>query len=139
MKNPIILFLLVAFWGCKSTSLAIISDEVSSSNYSKVEKYADLETNKGKDAMVYGKIIRKEFENKAGKPTGVMETLLEMDNGETVNIRNKGTESYDYQKLDGKKVEMKAVIFYGNIDSDNPEHQSRVGFRIDYTLITILD
>lgn len=104
-----------------------------------IDTYGQLENYKDSSVIVIGKIVRKEFVNKGGRSTGIMETLLEMDKGETVNIRNKGTDVYDYEKLDGKKVEMKAVIFYGNIDSDNPAHQSRVGYRIDFTRITILD
>lgn len=105
----------------------------------KVEVYSQLNDLKNKEAIVYGKIIQKEFVNKGGRATGVMETLIELKDGETVHIRNIGENKYEYEKLTGKKVEMKALIFYGNIDSDNPEHQSRVGFRIDFSEIHIID
>lgn len=99
----------------------------------------EMEENKGKNAYVFGTIIQKEFINKGGRATGVMEILLELKDGETVHIRNKGENIYDYETVKDKKVKLEAIIFYGNIDSDNPEHQSRVGYRIDYTTITVID
>lgn len=51
----------------------------------------------------------------------------------------KGENKYNYDEIANKKVKMEAVIFYGNIDSDNPEHQSRVGYRIHYIAIIALD
>lgn len=104
-----------------------------------VKNSEQMKENKGKNAIVFGTIIREEFINKGGRATGNFETLIKLEDGETVHIRNKGENKYVYEDLSNKKVKMEAVIFYGNIDSDNPEHQSRVGYRIDYTTITIID
>jgi len=104
-----------------------------------VRTIKDMEENKAKNAFVFGTIIREEFTNKGGRATGNFETLIKLEDGETVHIRNKGENKYNYEDLANKKVKMEAFIFYGNIDSDNPEHQSRVGYRIDYTVISVVD
>jgi hypothetical protein len=142
LKNGLIIFCTVfIFSACKTGKESAVAEVKSTDLISTpiVKYYIEFETNKGKEVLIYGKIIQKEFVNKGGRNTGVMETLLQLNDGETVHIRNKGENKYDYEKLAGKNVEMKAIIFYGNIDSDNPEHQSRVGFRIDYTEIRELN
>ncbi len=136
MMRKILLFFGVVFLlGCKTTlepvkEIVIVGIETDSVNY-----FEQLELSKGKTAVVYGKIIRTDFINKAGKTTGVKETLLELSDGATVNIRNTGDKKYNYDYYENKSVKMTGVVFYGNIDSDNPDHQSRVGYRIDYTSI----
>lgn len=121
----------------------IVSDVENSSKNSdeflEVKNAKQLKEAKHKNALVYGTIVREEFINKGGRATGNFETLIKLEDGETVHIRNKGENKYNYEDLSNKKVKMEAVIFYGNIDSDNPEHQSRVGYRIDYTVITVID
>jgi hypothetical protein len=139
---------LLTIVGCKAKK-EVTKSEITTSDGETIGKYFSqseevknketLEANKGKNAIVYGTIIREEFINKGGHATGNFETLIKLEDGETVHLRNKGENKYDYKKLEGKKVKMEAVIFYGNIDSDNPEHQSRVGYRIDYITITALD
>lgn len=104
-----------------------------------VKTYKELEANKGNHVYVFGTIIQEEFINKGGRATGIYETLIKLSDGETVHIRNKGESKYDYANFVNKKVKLEAFIFYGNIDSDNPEHQSRVGYRIDYTLMTLVN
>lgn len=131
--------LIILISACKTGSKVIEPETNSALTENKVEVYSQLNDLKNKEAIVYGKIVQKEFVNKGGRSTGVMETLLELKDGETVHIRNKGENNYEYEKLTGKKVEIKALIFYGNIDSDNPEHQSRVGFRIDFSEIKVID
>jgi hypothetical protein len=117
-------------------SNVIVAENIQSKE---VRSHKALEENKGKSALVFGTIIREEFTNKAGKSTGNFETLIKLEDGETVHLRNKGENKYNYEDLANKKVKIEAIIFYGNIDSDNPEHQSRVGYRIDYTVISIID
>lgn len=114
----------------KSNNENIVAEKVISSE---VKTYKDLEQNKGKNVYVIGIIIKQEFVNKGGRATGIYETLLKLSDGETVHIRNKGKNQYDFEKFIDKKVKLEAYIFYGNIDSDNPEHQSRIGYRIDFT------
>jgi hypothetical protein len=139
---------LLTIVGCKAKK-EVTKSEITTSDGETIGKYFSqseevksketLEANKGKNAIVYGTIIQVDFVNKAGKSTGIKETLLKLDDGETVHLRNKGDSTYFYPDLVNKKVKMTAVIFYGGIDSDNPEHQSRIGYRIDYTLITEID
>lgn len=114
----------------KTNNENVVTEKVISSE---VKTYKDLEQNKGKNVYVMGTIIKEEFVNKGGRATGIYETLLKLSDGETVHIRNKGENKYDFEKFVDKKVKLEAYIFYGNIDSDNPEHQSRVGYRIDFT------
>ncbi len=104
-----------------------------------VKTYKEMEAKKGNNVYVFGTVVKEEFINKGGHATGNYETLLKLSDGETVHIRNKGEKIYDYDSLLNKKVKMEALVFYGNIDSDNPVHQSRVGYRIDYTTITVVD
>lgn len=138
-KSKWIAFLFILLFSCKTGSKMVEPETTGSLTDNKVEVYSQLNDLKNKEATVYGKIVQKEFVNKGGRATGVMETLIELKDGETVHIRNIGENKYEYEKLTGKKVEMKALIFYGNIDSDNPEHQSRVGFRIDFSEIKVID
>ncbi len=148
MKTKIYVgILLLALNACKEkkevVKTEIIKAEgesvVKNNENTEVKNSKQLEENKGKNAIVFGTIIREEFINKGGRATGNFETLIKLEDGETVHIRNKGENKYNYEELANKKVKMEAVIFYGNIDSDNPEHQSRVGYRIDYTTITVID
>jgi hypothetical protein len=148
MKTKIYIgILLLALGSCKEKKGMVKTETVKSegetvvknNENAEVKNANQLKENKGKNAVVYGTIIREEFINKGGRATGNFETLIKLEDGETVHIRNKGENKYNYEELANKKVKMEAVIFYGNIDSDNPEHQSRVGYRIDYTTITVLD
>jgi hypothetical protein len=148
MKTKIYIgILLLALDSCKEKKGMVKTETVKSegetvvknNENAEVKNANQLKENKGKNAVVYGTIIREEFINKGGRATGNFETLIKLEDGETVHIRNKGENKYNYEELANKKVKMEAVIFYGNIDSDNPEHQSRVGYRIDYTTITVLD
>lgn len=137
--------LVLAIGACKEKKEIVNSETTKTettikiSDKSNVKNAVDLEANKGKNAIVYGTIIREEFINKGGRATGNFETLIKLEDGETVHLRNKGENKYNYEELANKKVKIEAVIFYGNIDSDNPEHQSRVGYRIDYGTITVVD
>jgi len=145
MNKPIFILLVLCWVGCKSTSEVktvetIVETPVTAvAESTNVKNKEQLLENKGKYATVYGTIIQEDFINKAGRATGVKETLIKLEDGETVHIRNKGSNTYSYDELLNKKVKLNAFIFYGGIDSDNPEHQSRIGYRIDYTEITVLD
>lgn len=141
MRNFInIFFLLSLLFSCSSRKEVVLEEKINvNSSISEVKNKIQMEEAKGKSVTVYGTIIQEDFVNKAGKSTGIKETLLKLEDGETVHLRNKGDSTYFYPDLVNKKVKMTAVIFYGGIDSDNPEHQSRIGYRIDYTLITEID
>ncbi len=139
----VVIFILIfhsLLFSCSTRKkVGVEEDIINNLSFAEVKNAKQLEEAKGKNSIVYGTIIREEFINKGGRSTGYFETLIKIEDGETVHLRNKGENKYDYQELDNKKVKIEAVIFYGNIDSDNPEHQSRVGYRIDYTTITVVD
>lgn len=148
MRHDICILILILVMGsCKEKKEAVKSETVKSEvettsksgENMEVRNAKQLEENKGKKVIVYGTIIREEFINKGGRATGNFETLIKLEDGKTIHLRNKGENKYNYEELADKKVKTEAVIFYGNIDSDNPEHQSRVGYRIDYTVITVID
>ena len=91
-----------------------------------------LETNKNKSVAIKG-VFRKYTPEKKGKGAGHMfwdwEILLADGNAVPVSSTNK---KIRYTSLEGKKVVIKGLIFYGIIiGSDNPNEQSATGYRID--------
>lgn len=141
MKYFIPLFcVLILFSSCDSRKKVGVDEEIIKGLvYIEVKTKKELEAAKNENVKVFGTLIQENFVNKAGKSTGIQETLLKLSDGETVHLRNVGQNVYSYPDLINKKVELTGVVFYGAIDSDNPEHQSRIGYRINYSTLTILD
>ncbi|MEW6470002.1 MAG: hypothetical protein AB1458_13825 [Bacteroidota bacterium] len=100
-----------------------------------VSKYDSLKSYKGMEILAAGKIVEEKFVNKGGKELDFTELWLEMDEGHRIMLRQRGKDkAKDYV---GKQVKVQGTLFYGNIDSDDPKAQSRVGYRLDYTAISL--
>lgn len=102
-----------------------------------VKTYAELESFKGKNIKAEGILIMEKFTDKGGREHETYEFWLEMDGGNKVKVRNVG-EAMSKEPFT-HKVHLDCKVFYGNIDSDDPKVQSRVGFRLDFTTVTIID
>jgi len=96
-----------------------------------ITDYALLEENKLKEIVVIGIVREEKFVNKGGKEFDFTELWLEMNDKHQIMLRQKGKVSA--KDFVNGKVMVQGNLFYGNIDSDNPNAQSRVGYRLDYT------
>ena len=119
----------------KSTDSTVLST-TTISTMDTITTYAGLKPYIGKEAYVEGVLLMKKFVDKRGREHEIYEFWLEMDGGNRVMVRNIG-EAMSKEPFT-HKVRMKALVFYGNIDSDSPEVQSRVGYRLDFTEVVII-
>ena len=117
---------------CVGTKKTVVVEELPV-----VKTYAELESYKGKKIKAEGILIMEKFTDKGGREHEAYEFWLEMDGGNKVKVRNVG-EAMSKEPFT-HKVHMDCKVFYGNIDSDDPKVQSRVGFRLDFTTVTIID
>jgi hypothetical protein len=101
-----------------------------------VTKYDSLQFHKGKTVILEGIMQMEKFVNKRGDVGDFYEFWLEMDGKNKVKLRNAG-DAISKEPFT-RKVHIQGVLFYGNIDSDDPKVQSRVGYRLDFNKITIL-
>lgn len=102
-----------------------------------VKTYDELKIHIGKDIIAEGTLLMEKFVDKGGREHESYEFWLEMDGGNKVKVRNVG-EAMSKEPFT-HKVHMACKVFYGNIDSDDPKVQSRVGYRLDFTTVTIID
>lgn len=99
-----------------------------------IANYDSLDGYKSKEIIAIGVVKEEKFVNKGGKEMDFTELWLEMNDGRQIMLRQKGKKSA--KDFVNRKSAVQGVLFYGNIDSDNPNAQSRVGYRLDYTDIT---
>ena len=132
MKKFIGILFSVLLISCIGTKKTVIIKE-----YPIVSTYAELEKYKGKNITAEGTLLMEKFIDKGGREHEMYEFWLEMDGGNKVKVNNVG-EAMSKEPFT-HKVHMECKVFYGNIDSDDPKVQSRVGYRLDFTTVTIID
>lgn len=102
-----------------------------------ISNYEDLKANIGKDVILEGIMKMEKFVNKGGREFEFYEFWLEMNDGHQILLRNRG-EAMSKEPFT-HKVHIEGNLFYGNVDSTNPNAQSRVGYRLDFTKVTIVE
>jgi hypothetical protein len=122
------LFSFVLLFACKTQTKIELDNTLP-----KVSTYEDLTNYISKEIIAEGIIVEEKFVNKGGKEMNFTEFWLEMNDKHRILLRQKGNaKAKDFLN---KKVKTQGNLFYGNVDSDNPNAQSRVGYRLDYTNI----
>jgi hypothetical protein len=106
-------------------------------NMTVIKNYEDLKANIGKDVILEGIMKMEKFVDKRNRVHEFYEFWLEMNDGHQVKLRNAG-EAMSKEPFT-HKVHIEGNLFYGNIDSSNPEAQSRVAYRLDFTKVTIVE
>ncbi len=101
-----------------------------------ITRFEELNEVINQEVLVEGILLMKKFVNKANKTLDFYEFWLEMDNKNLVKVKNVGQamskEPFTH------KVRLKTTVFFGNIDSSDPNVQSRVGYRLDFTEVEII-
>lgn len=91
----------------------------------------------GQDACIEGVLQKRKYTNKAGKLIDFEEPWLELEKNEWVLVRLASTHLLAELPY-GSKVQLIGKVFYGSVDSDDPQVQSRLGYRIDCQEIKII-
>ncbi|MCU0429271.1 MAG: hypothetical protein MUF42_04805 [Cytophagaceae bacterium] len=99
-------------------------------------RYEQLNDFVGKNVWVEGILKMEKFTNKGGRILEFYEFWLEMNDGNSVLLRNVG-EAMSKEPFT-HYVRIKAHVFHGMLDTDDPNVQSRVGFRLDFTDVQII-
>lgn len=102
-----------------------------------IKEYDQLKKYVGKTITLEGTLLMEPFVDKGGRThEDIQELWLEMNDQHRVKLRNIG-EALSKEPFT-HRVYIRGTLFYGNIDSDQPEAQSRVGYRLDFDRITML-
>lgn len=91
-----------------------------------------LQDHLGKEVIVEGIMQMKKFVDKGGRIREFYEFYVELADGRLILLRNMTGKPLSKEPFT-RKVQLRGRLFYGNIDSDDPEVQSRVGYRFDFT------
>jgi hypothetical protein len=92
----------------------------------------------GQEVCVEGVLRTRKYIDKAGRTSDFEEPWLEMEAEEWVLVRATSTHLLAQLPYD-RKVQLVGKVFYGSVDSDDPQVQSRIGYRIDWKEIKIVE
>ncbi|HAP44755.1 MAG: hypothetical protein A2087_12235 [Spirochaetes bacterium GWD1_61_31] len=101
-------------------------------------------TDLGKLRQYHGSLVRldgrmsmESFQDKGGRQHDWFELWLTLDDGQLILLRSvMGPIS---KQPITHRVRVTGRLFYGNVDSDDPRAQSRVGYRLDFSAMEIVD
>ena len=86
----------------------------------------DLSAHSGQVLGLSGQYEWIEFRDKANRPRGFGEPWLKLEGGHRVLLRG-----FKNLPQDSQNLTLYGRLFWGSIDSDNPQVQSRLGYRLD--------
>lgn len=119
--------------------LSLITFFVRGQNHmSVITESAQLEQHIGKEVIVEGIMQMKKFINKRGMPMEYYEFWVELADGKHILLRNNTGRALSKEPFT-HKVHLAGTLFYGNMDSDDPRVQSRVGYRLEFTSWKIVE
>lgn len=77
---------------------------------------------------ITGQLVQEPFVNKAGKPNyNIMEWYLMLSDGCRIYLKNFHSHNETMKMMKKRRVVMTGMIRYGQVDSDDPNVQSRIG------------
>ncbi|GAB4134049.1 MAG: hypothetical protein OHK0045_19590 [Raineya sp.] len=97
-----------------------------------VSQSTQLQEHIGKEIILEGIMQMRKFVNKGGQEMDFYEFYIELADGKRILLRNKTGNPLSKEPFT-HKVHLKGKLFYGNIDSNEPKAQSRLGYRFDFT------
>lgn len=103
-----------------------------------ITESSQLEQYIGKEVILEGLMQMKKFINKGGMPMEYYEFWVELADGKNILLRNSTGAALSKEPFT-HKVHLKGTLFYGSIDSNKPEEQSRMGYRLDFTSWKIVE
>jgi hypothetical protein len=103
-----------------------------------ITESSQLEQHIGKEVVIEGIMQMKKFINKGGVPMEYYEFWVVLADGKNILLRNNTGSALSKEPFT-HKVHLTGRLFYGNMDSDDPKVQSRVGYRLDFTAWKIVE
>jgi hypothetical protein len=103
-----------------------------------ITESSQLEQHIGKEVVIKGIMQMKKFINKGGVPMEYYEFWVVLADGKNILLRNNTGSALSKEPFT-HKVHLTGRLFYGNMDSDDPKVQSRVGYRLDFTAWKIVE
>lgn len=103
-----------------------------------ITKSSELQEQIGKEVILEGIMQMKKFVNKGGREMDFYEFYVELEDGKHILLRNNTGKPLSKEPFT-HKVHLTGKLFYGNIDNDDPNVQSRIGYRFDFTSWKIIE
>ena len=103
-----------------------------------ITKFSELQEQIGKEVILEGIMQMNKFVNKGGREMDFYEFYVELEDRKHILLRNNTGNPLSKEPFT-HKVHLTGKLFYGNIDNNDPQVQSRVGFRFDFTEWKIIE
>lgn len=118
--------------------MAVFSYAQNDDKMTVISQSTQLQEHIGREVILEGIMQMQKFVNKGGLEMDFYEFYVELADGKRILLRNNTGKPLSKEPFT-HKVHLTGKLFYGNIDNNDPQVQSRVGYRFDFTEWKIIE